>query len=105
MTASPFPVILKPFADGIVDYTHDYHVDDALILIRFDDSSESLDFHIFAILDKTSYLTFLGLIVLVFCLIYGFRNKVQCKKMEAIEIMLHIVGPIIWAGIACKLQM
>ena len=89
MTSSPISIRAGPFIDGIVDYSHQYSVEESVVLIVHNSDEVTSDFHMFASMDSD----FINLFIISF-LVVLVLFVISMDKIFVLEEFLHKTGKI-----------
>ena len=94
MTGSPFSLRAEPFDQKIVDFTHQYNVEESVILIQLNNGYKTADYFIFDIFDRMSLILFFTIFVIIIALIifiddnYILNNRSLFDKINSLCIQL-----------------
>ena len=102
MTCSPFGISADPFNQNIVDFTHQYNVEESIALVEFNSDYKTADYYIFDIFDKLSVLIFLMLFALLITLIILINDQYilrkECLFNKINSICFQLIGNLMDMG-------
>ena len=94
MTGSPFSLRDEPFDQHIVDFTHQYNVEESVILVELNNGYKSADYFIFDIFDRMSLILFFTILAIMLALIividdqYILNNHSLFDKINSLGLQL-----------------
>ena len=102
MTGSPFGISANPFNKKIVDFTHQYNVEESVILVEYNSDYKTADYYIFDIFNKLSVLIFLMLFATLITLTILINDQYIIRKVSLFEniysLCFQLLGNLLYMG-------
>ena len=97
MTASPMSIRAGPFVDGIVEYSHQYNMEDSVVLIVHNEGQIKSEFHMITNIDRLFIYLFVLSFFVVLSLFLITMDKVFVTQNW--KLFFNLILPIFNQGI------
>ena len=106
MTASPVSIRAEPYVQKIVDFSHQYNVEESVVLTRLIDEYSSFLFsvHLITLFDKLSafllFLSFITILILLININDDILFQFESVRQRVFGLFFKLILPLLYRGMS-----